>query len=134
MAPNCNAQGYKISWNGYKLHLDTADCGVPIAAPLSASMHDSRAAIPCRWMARGVTNPLRRHGCGLCSELHECRSLGHVPLIDHNPRKGEKEAFEPADAVRYNERTVAERSNARLRMSSALAASGSRAAPRSWGT
>ena len=30
-------------------------------------------------------------------------------------RKGEKEAFEPADAVRYNERTVAERSNARLK-------------------
>ncbi|AWY01211.1 hypothetical protein A8139_15510 [Marinomonas primoryensis] len=43
----CNAQGYKHSWNGYKLHLDIADCGVPIAALLSsASMHDSRAAIP----------------------------------------------------------------------------------------
>lgn len=45
----CNAQGYKNSWNGYKLHLDTADCGVPIAALLSsASMHDSLAAIPRR--------------------------------------------------------------------------------------
>jgi hypothetical protein len=45
----CNAQGYKNSWSGYKLHLDTADCGVPIAALLSsASMHDSLAAIPCR--------------------------------------------------------------------------------------
>ena len=43
----CNAQGYKLSWNGYKLHIDTADCGVAIAALLaSASMHDSRAAIP----------------------------------------------------------------------------------------
>jgi hypothetical protein len=52
-----------------------------------------------------------------CSlELHEhCRSLGHVPLIDHNPRGGVKEKFEPADAIRYNERTVAERSNARLK-------------------
>ena len=52
-----------------------------------------------------------------CSrELHEhCRSLGHAPLIDHNPRGGEKEEFEPADAIRYNERTVAERSNARLK-------------------
>ena len=28
----CNAQGYKISWNGYKLHLDTADCGVVVSA------------------------------------------------------------------------------------------------------
>ena len=42
-------------------------------------------------------------------------SLGHVPLIDHNPRKGEKIEFAPAEAVRYNERTVAERSNARLK-------------------
>lgn len=45
----CNAQGYKVSWNGYKLHIDTADCGVPVAATLSsASMHDSQAASPCR--------------------------------------------------------------------------------------
>lgn len=43
----CNARGYKIAWNGYKLHLDTADCGVPISALLSsASVHDSRAAVP----------------------------------------------------------------------------------------
>ena len=43
----CNAQGYKVSWNGYKLHLDTADCGIPVSALLSsASMHDSLAAIP----------------------------------------------------------------------------------------
>ena len=52
-----------------------------------------------------------------CSkELHaHCRELGHVPLIDHNPRGGEKEHFEPADAVRYRERSVAERTNARLK-------------------
>ena len=36
-------------------------------------------------------------------------------MIDHNPRGGMKEAFEPADAIHYHERTVAERSNARLR-------------------
>ncbi|NHZ67348.1 transposase, partial [Massilia genomosp. 1] len=52
-----------------------------------------------------------------CSkELHDhCRELGHVPLIDHNPRGGEKEHFEPGDEVRYRERTVAERTNARLK-------------------
>jgi Transposase DDE domain/Transposase domain (DUF772) len=115
----CNAQGYKISWNGYKLHLDTADCGVPIAALLSsASMHDSRAAIPLSLIsAARVTNLYDVMDAAYCSlELHEhCRSLGHVPLIDHNPRGGEKEVFEPADAIRYNERTVAERSNARLK-------------------
>ncbi|MGC8701755.1 MAG: transposase, partial [Thiomonas sp.] len=54
----CNAQGYKTSWNGYKLHIDTADCGVPIAAMLSsASMHDSLAAIPLSHLsAQRVTN------------------------------------------------------------------------------
>ena len=52
-----------------------------------------------------------------CSvELQEySRSLGHVPLIDHNPRGGVKDEFEPSDAIRYKERTVAERSNARLK-------------------
>jgi hypothetical protein len=115
----CNAQGYKVSWNGYKLHLDTADCGVPISALLSsASMHDSRAAIPLSLIsAARVTSLYDVMDAAYCSqELHEhCRGLGHVPLIDHNPRGGEKEEFEPADAIRYNERTVAERSNARLK-------------------
>jgi hypothetical protein len=26
-----NAQGYKQSWNGYKLYINTADCGAPIS-------------------------------------------------------------------------------------------------------
>lgn len=114
-----NAKGYKTSWNGYKLHIDTADCGVPIAALLSsASMHDSVAAIPLSLIStERVTNLYDLMDAGYCSlELHEhSRSLGHVPLIDHNPRGGEKETFEPADAVRYQERTVAERVNARLK-------------------
>jgi hypothetical protein len=115
----CNAQGYKVSWNGYKLHLDTADCGVPIAALLSsASMHDSLAAIPLSLIsAQRVTNLYDLMDAAYCStELREhSRSLGHVPLIDHNPRRGEKIAFAPAEAIRYNERTGAERSNARLK-------------------
>lgn len=115
----CNAQGYKTSWNGYKLHLDTADCGVPVTAVLtSASMHDSRAAVPLsRLTAQRVTNLYDLMDAAYCSkELHEhCRTLGHVPLIDHNPRSGEKEPFEPADAVRYRERSAAERTNARLK-------------------
>ncbi|MCR4302464.1 MAG: transposase [Sulfuricaulis sp.] len=115
----CNAQGYKVSWNGYKLHLDTADCGVPIAALLSsASMHDSLAAIPLSLIsAQRVTNLYDVMDAAYCStELRDhSRSLGHVPLIDHNPRRGEKIEFAPAEAVRYNERTVAERSNARLK-------------------
>ena len=115
----CNAQGYKTSWNGYKLHIDTADCGVPIAVLLSsASMHDSRAAVPLSHMsAARVTSLYDVMDAAYCSsELREhCRSLGHIPLIDHNPRNGAKNEFAPADAVRYRERTVAERSNARLK-------------------
>ena len=114
-----NAQGYKIGWNGYKLHIDTADCGVPIAAVLtSASVHDIRVAIPLSLISQDrVTNLYDVMDAAYCSgQLHEhCRDLGHVPLIDHNPRNGEKEAFEPADALRYNERTAAERTNARLK-------------------
>ena len=115
----CNAQGYKVSWNGYKLHLDTADCGVPIAALLSsASMHDSLAAIPLSLIsAQRVTNLYDLMDAAYCSgALREhSRSLGHVPLIEHNPRRGEKIEFAPAEANRYNERTAAERSNARLK-------------------
>jgi hypothetical protein len=115
----CNAQGYKVSWNGYKLHLDTADCGVPIAALLSsASMHDSLAAIPLSLISvERVTNLYDLMDAAYCStELRDhSRSLGHVPLIDHNPRRGEKIEFSPAEAIRYHERTAAERSNARLK-------------------
>ena len=115
----CNAQGYKVSWNGYKLHLDTADCGVPVSAILSsASMHDSQAAIPLSHMtADRVTNlydVMDAAYCGTGLREH-CRDLGHVPLIDHNPRGGEKIEFDPAEKMRYNERTVAERMNARLK-------------------
>jgi hypothetical protein len=89
-----NAQGYKNSWNGYKLHLDTADCGIPVSALLtSAPMHDSLAAIPLSLMsAQRVTNRYDLMDAAYCSDIlrEHSRSLGHVPLIDHNPRRGEK--------------------------------------------
>lgn len=40
--------------------------------------------------------------------------LGHVALIDHNPRRGAKREFSPAEAVRYRERSAAERVNGHL--------------------
>ena len=115
----CNAQGFKNAWNGYKLHIDTADCGVPVSVLLtSASVHDSQTAVPLATMtAARVTNLYDLMDAAYCSiELHEhSRSLGHVPLIDHNPRGGEKVEFEPADAIRYKERSQAERTNGRLK-------------------
>lgn len=115
----CNAQGYKNSWNGYKLHIDTADCGIPVSALLSgASMHDSLAAIPLSLMtAERVTNCYDLMDAAYCSGVlrEHSRSLGHVPLIDHNPRRGEKIEFTPSEAQRYKERTQAERTNGRLK-------------------
>jgi hypothetical protein len=115
----CNALGYKNSWNGYKLHLDTADCGVVISALLtSASVHDSQTAVPLSLIsADRVTNLYDLMDAAYCSdELRtHSRSLGHVPLIDHNPRGGEKKQFAPHEAQRYNERTQAERANGRLK-------------------
>ena len=114
-----NAQGYKNSWNGYKLHIDTADCGIPVSALLSsASMHDSLAAIPLSLMtAERVTNCYDLMDAAYCSSVlrEHSRSLGHVPLIDHNPRRGEKIEFTPSEALRYKERSQAERTNARLK-------------------
>ena len=114
-----NAQGYKNSWNGYKLHIDTADCGIPVSAVLSsASMHDSLAAIPLSLMtAQRVTSCYDLMDAAYCSSVlrEHSRNLGHVPLIDHNPRRGEKIEFTKAEAQRYKERTQAERTNARLK-------------------
>src|SRR3990170_2123739 len=40
-----NAKGYKISWTGYKFHIDSIDGDIPVSAILSsASLHDSQAA------------------------------------------------------------------------------------------
>ena len=66
------------------------------------------------------------------SELREHRkSLGHVRLIDHNPHCGEMIEFDPAEAIRYNESTVAERTNARLKDEFAEKNYASRAQPKS---
>jgi hypothetical protein len=40
--------------------------------------------------------------------------MGHVPLIDHNPRGGQKLEFAPPDAPRCRERAATERMNAPL--------------------
>jgi hypothetical protein len=45
----------------------------------------------------------------------QSRELGHVPIIDRNPRKGDAIPMAPHEARRYNERSVAERFNSRLK-------------------
>jgi hypothetical protein len=114
-----NAQGYKISWKGYKLHLDTACCGVPISAVLTGGgVHDSRVAIPLiRISAQRVDACYFTVDAAYCNTLirEEIQAAGRVPLIDHNPRSGEKREFAPHEAQRYKTRSGAERCNARLK-------------------
>ena len=128
-----NSKGYKESWIGYKLHLDVADGQIPISCILtSASLHDSQAAIPLALTtAQRVTSLYDLSDSAYdAPPIHEqIRSLGHIPIIDANPRrdaarKAELQAeekrrkllnFNYAEDVRYHERTTVERVNARLK-------------------
>jgi hypothetical protein len=128
-----NSQGYVETWVGYKLHVDTADTSIPISAILtSASLHDSQAAIPLATISSTrVQNfyELMDSAYDVPDIAKYCRNLNRVPLIDTNPRRNtglqEYEEHEgkarktlnwnPAEEIRYKERTRAERTNARLK-------------------
>jgi len=83
-----NAKGYKTSWNGYKLHLDTNDTGLPISALVtSASLHDSQVAIPLiKMTSRKVTYLYDLMDAAYDAKLigQTSRELGHVP--DHGSK------------------------------------------------
>lgn len=114
-----NSKGYKETWNGYKLHLDVADGHVPITAILtSASLHDSQVAIPLAALSSERVTYLY----DLMDSAYDCEGikayshkLGHVPVVDPNRRRGEKQHLDPAKTVRYNERTTVERVFGRLK-------------------
>ena len=114
-----NSEGYLISWNGFKLHIDTADGQIPISCFLtSASVHDSQVSIPLTTITYQQVISLY----ALKDSAYDCqhiaaysRSLGHVPIIDPNPRCGEKRELSPAEKVRYRERSASERVNSRLK-------------------
>jgi hypothetical protein len=126
-----NAKGHTTSWIGYKLHIDTADGDIPVSCLLtSASVHDSQAALPLATITAGrVTNlyDLMDSAYDAPEIWDKSRALGHVPIIDPNPRRGgkaeaEAEAlakrsagYKPAEDVRYNERSGAERVNSALK-------------------
>ena len=126
-----NAKGYKTSWIGYKLHIDTADGDVPVTCLLtSASLHDSQVALPLATItARRVTNlyDLMDSAYDVLEIRAKSIALGHVPIIDHHTRRGEKSAieaearakrragYELAEDVRYNQRSSVERVNGNLK-------------------
>jgi len=128
-----DSKGNVMYWTGYKLHVDTIDGDIPVSAIVtSASVHDSQVAIPLATLsARRIIN---------CYDLMDSAydapdifkfsySLKHRPIIDQNPRgnKALSDALEaeqlarktlgwnPAEQIRYNARSAAERVNARLK-------------------
>jgi len=114
-----NSQGKKETWKGYKLHLDCTDGDIPVSAVItSASTHDSQAAIPLtQTSAERVTSLYDLMDAAYDAPQIKTfsQSVGHVPIIDPNPRRGEKEEMDPATKVRYNERSTAERVNSMLK-------------------
>lgn len=126
------SRGQPSWWFGYKLHVASADGGIPVACILtSASVHDSQAAIPLSKMAAERMSNLYDL-MDAAYDAPEIRahslSLGHVPIIDGNPRsdaekKQEKKAretlaamgFSYAEEERYKERTNSERVNSDLK-------------------
>lgn len=128
-----NSKGYKKSWRGYKLHIDAADNHIPVSCILtSASAHDSQAALPLAEMTgRRVKSLYDLMDSGYDSAIirEHSRSLGHVPIIEINPRNNKKLKeelkaerkrldtinFKMPEHRRYNERTNVERVNGRLK-------------------
>lgn len=128
-----NSKGYEETWIGYKLHIDVGDRQIPISCILtSASLHDSQAAI-------GLANLTKERVVNLYDLMDSAydssiirehsTALGHVPIIDVNPRRNtqlkedielevkrlELLHFEDLEKRRYKERTAIERINSRLK-------------------
>jgi Transposase DDE domain/Transposase domain (DUF772) len=114
-----NSKGYKQAWRGYKLHVDVNDCCLPISAVMTAaSLHESQVAIPLMKMTSERVDYLYdlMDSAYDAQPIYEMsRSLGHVPIIDKNGRRKDVIPLAPHEAVRYRERTVAERFNSRLK-------------------
>lgn len=128
-----NSKGFRETWIGYKLHLDTANGIVPVAAILTAaSTHDSQVAIPLArtseqrvvWLYDVMDSAYDAQPI-----IDDCLAAGRVPVIDRNTRRDTALKAEiaaerarrrliklpdPRDLT-YNERTTAERANARIK-------------------
>ena len=125
-----DAKGHKTRWTGYKLHVATADGDLPLACILtSAHVHDSQVAIPLMTTTSRLVISLY----DLMDSAYDhpeiaahSRALGHVPIIAHQTRRGEKAViaaealakrkagYELAEDVRYRQRSSSERVNSNL--------------------
>jgi hypothetical protein len=128
-----DSKGYKKTWTGYKFHIDTGDGDVPLNCILtSASVHDSQVSIPLATItSQRVKNLYDLMDSAYDSPIikDHSKSLGHVPIIDINPRRSSELKLElqqelkrlkklnkkMPEAIRYNERSSVERVNGRLK-------------------
>lgn len=114
-----DSKGHKTTWNGYKLHIDTIDGDIPVSAILtSASVHDSQVAVVLAQMtSQRIVNlyDLMDSAYDAAQIYDFSKALGHVPIIDSNPRRGEKRQMSPAEKIRYGQRSSAERVNSNLK-------------------
>jgi hypothetical protein len=114
-----NSKGHCEHWVGYKLHMDVVDGEIPVSFILtSASLHDSQAAIPLAQMTAGrVVNLYDLMDAAYDAQTIRdySRKIGHLPLIDSNPRRGEKALMDPASEERYGQRSSAERAFSMLK-------------------
>ena len=114
-----NAKGISTGWIGYKIHIDTAEGGIPVSCVLtSASVHDSAVALPLETMtSRRITSLYTLMDSAYDSAIikEQAERFGKIAVIDSNPRRGEKIDFEPPKKARFRGRTEAERVNSNLK-------------------
>ncbi len=114
-----NRKGDQETWIGYQLHLDVIAGDLPVSAVLaSASVRDRQVAIPRAQMTTARVTSLY----DLMDSAYDAppirafsQSLGPVPIIDPNPRGGDKMPLAPAQARRFGERSASERVNGLLK-------------------
>lgn len=115
-----NSSGRQEWTKGYKLHLSVSDGQIPLVAQLTAaSVHDSQMAIPVMALcSRRATSfyDLQDAAYDAAAIRGFSEDLGHVPIIDRNPRNGEVIPMEPARKQRYKIRSSVERVNGRLKV------------------
>jgi hypothetical protein len=116
-----SSQGYKESWEGFKLHLAATDFDIPVCGLLtSASLHDSQAAIPIIQTTNSLLSTILYNlmdSAYDAPQIHDfSRAHGHVPIIDPNPRRSTNpRRLAPHEKSRFKERSSVERVNSNLK-------------------
>lgn len=89
-----NSKGYKETWIRFKFHVDAADGQIPISCILtSASTHDSQVALPLAAMtSQRIINLYDLADAAYDAPIirERSRSLGHIAIIEINPRRNAK--------------------------------------------